>query len=307
MGLFDFFKPKQQNPVVIKKNTTIIKKNTVVIKKKKEEPKVEAKSETPNKVEVTVPQVAPVSVEPVKQTVSVENKNVPSVNRYENLIVCLDPGHASTTGGKKSPYTLNKVKPELDFYEYKFNREICKILAKKLSELNIEYFITTDEKRDGDIDVSLTTRASRAWAKIKASKKKGVFISVHANANGRGSAWDKAKGWSAYTTKGNNISDTFAEIFYDEAEKIFKPKELSIRVSKGDGDRDWEENFTVIFKTEQFSTVNGKPTVPAVLTENFFYTNIEDCKYLLSQEGMLDIAKVHLNAILAFANKIYKM
>ena len=47
--------------------------------------------------------------------------------------------------------------------------------------------------------------------------------------------------------------------------------------------------------------------MPAVLTENFFYTNVEDCKYLLSQEGMLDIAKVHLNAILAFANEIYKM
>jgi len=75
-------------------------------------------------------------------------------------------------------------------------------LEKLLNERGIEVFITTNEKYDGDIDVSLTTRATRAWNKIKASGKHAVFISVHANANGKGTAWDAAKGWSAYTTKG---------------------------------------------------------------------------------------------------------
>jgi N-acetylmuramoyl-L-alanine amidase len=44
---------------------------------------------------------------------------------------------------------------------------------------------------------------------------------------------------------------------------------------------------------EQFSTKNGKPTVPAVLTENFFYSNADDCKYLCSKKGKEDIVKLH--------------
>ena len=267
MGLFDIFKPKKQEPIVVHKTTTVVKKNTTVVKKNtpKEEPKKDNVAQ------------AVLQKEP----------------RFINLIVCLDPGHAISTPGKRSPYSACKVEPALDFYEYKFNREIVDMLAKKLSEQGIEVFITTDKNRDGDIDVSLTTRATRAWNKIKASGKKGIFVSVHANANGKGSAWDKAKGLSVYTTKGNNISDQLADCFYDEAEKLFDGKKLKIRTDKSDNDRDWEENFTVIFKMEQFSTKNGKPAVPSVLTENFFYSNVDDCKYLCSNKGKEDIVKLH--------------
>ena len=281
MGLFDIFKPKKQEPAVIHKTTTVVKKNTTVVKKNtlKEEPKKD------NGVQI-VPQKEP---------------------RFTNLIVCLDPGHAVSTPGKRSPYSACKAEPALDFYEYKFNREICDLLHDMLIKQGIDVFITTDENRDGDIDVSLTTRATRAWNKIKASGKKGIFISVHANANGKGSAWDKAKGWSAYTTKGQNISDQLADCFYDEAEKLFDRNKLKIRTDKSDNDRDWEENFTVIFKMEQFSTKNGKPTVPAVLTENFFYSNAGDCYYLCSDQGKEDIVKLHFQAILNFAEKVFKL
>ena len=281
MGLFDIFKKKEKDSVVVHKTTTIVKKNTVVVKKNtpKEEPKKD------NDVQ-TIQQKEP---------------------RFANLIVCLDPGHAISTPGKRSPYSACKVETCLDFYEYKFNREIVDMLAKKLNEQGIEVFITTDKKRDGDIDVRLTTRATRAWNAIKASGKKGIFISIHANANGKGSAWDKAKGWSTYTTKGQNISDQLADYFYDEAEKIFDGKKLKIRTDKSDNDRDWEENFTVIFKMEQFSTKNGKPTVPSVLTENFFYSNVDDCKYLCSDKGKEAIVKLHFQAILGFVENVFKL
>lgn len=280
MGLFDIFKKKEKEPVVVHK-TTVVKKNTTVVKKNtpKEETKKDNSAHT-----------------------AMENEP-----RFTNLIVCLDPGHAVSTPGKRSPYSACKVEPALDFYEYKFNREICDILHDMLIKEGIDVFITTDENRDGDIDVSLTTRATRAWNAIKASGKKGIFVSVHANANGKGSAWDKAKGWSTYTTKGNNISDQLADYFYDEAEKLFDGKKLKIRTNKSDNDRDWEENFTVIFKIEQFSTKNGKPTVPAVLTENFFYSNADDCKYLCSKKGKEDIVKLHFQAILSFTENVFKL
>lgn len=281
MGLFDIFKKKEKEPIVVHKTTTVIKKNTVVVKKRspKEEPKKG------------------------NETQAIQQKEP----RFANLIVCLDPGHAISTPGKRSPYSACKVEPALDFYEYKFNREIVDMLAKKLNEQGIEVFITTDKNRDGDIDVSLTTRATRAWNAIKASGKKGIFVSVHANANGKGSAWDKAKGWSTYTTKGQNISDQLADYFYDEAEKLFDGKKLKIRTDKSDNDRDWEENFTVIFKMEQFSTKNGKPTVPSVLTENFFYSNVDDCKYLCSDKGKEAIVKLHFQAILGFVENVFKL
>lgn len=281
MRLFDIFKKKEKEPVVIHKTTTVVKKNTVVVKKNSLKEESKKDDGTP-----VVPQKEP---------------------RFSNLIICLDPGHAVSTPGKRSPYSACKVEPALDFYEYKFNREICNLLHDMLIEQGIEVFITTDENKDSDIDISLTTRATRAWNKIKASGKKGIFVSVHANANGKGSAWDKAKGWSVYTTKGNNISDQLADYFYDEAEKMFDGKKLKIRTDKSDNDRDWEENFTVIFKMEQFSTKNGKPTVPAVLTENFFYSNIDDCKYLCSDKGKETIVKLHFQAILSFAEKVFKL
>ena len=49
-----------------------------------------------------------------------------------------------------------------------------------------------------------------------------------------------------------------ADYFYDEAEKLFDGKKLKIRTDKSDNDRDWEENFTVIFKIEQSSAKNRK-------------------------------------------------
>ena len=47
----------------------------------------------------------------------------------------------------------------------------------------------------------------------------------------------------------------------------------------------------------------------ATRTDNleFFYSNINDCKYLCSKQGIEDIVNIHLNAILAFAEKEYKM
>lgn len=214
---------------------------------------------------------------------------------YPKLAVCLDNGHAKSTPGKRSPYLISGQEPALSFYEYKFNREIVARLKSKLEELGISVCVCCPEV---DEDIKLTQRSKRAneykWAN---RDKTCVFLSIHADALGNGDQWNKARGWSAYTTKGQNISDIFAECLYDAAEKIFVPKGLKVRTDLVDGDRDFEENFTVI---------NGA-LMPAVLTENFFYTNPDDCAYLLSEEGMNDIVQVHLEGILKFAERQYGM
>jgi N-acetylmuramoyl-L-alanine amidase len=217
---------------------------------------------------------------------------------YNGLVVVLDPGHAITTPGKKSPYSLKKVSsPEIPFEEWEFNREIAYILKPMLREFGIDVFITTDAERDKDTDLGLSKRAGRANDYVKKSGKKGVYISIHSDADGMGDKWTKANGWSCFTTKGQNNSDKLADCLYDAAEEILKPLGKTIRTDKKDGDRDWESDFTVLVKAN----------MPAVLTENFFYTNIDDARFITSDEGKNAIVRVHLNGILKFADTFYKM
>ena len=224
---------------------------------------------------------------------------VPSVKKqYNGLVVVLDPGHAVSTSGKKSPYSLKKVSsPELPFEEWEFNREITYILKPMLKEYGIEVFVTTDAMRDENIDLGLSKRAARANEYVKKSGKKGIYISIHSDADGMGDNWTSANGWSCITTKGQNNSDKLADCLYDAAEEVLKPMGKNIRTDKKDGDRDWESDFTVLVKAN----------MPAVLTENFFFTNINDVKFITSDEGKNAIAKVHLKGILKFADTFYKM
>ena len=223
-----------------------------------------------------------------------DENHIYEAKQYPNLLVCIDNGHASTTAGKRSPYAAYKTKPELELYEYKFNRLVANRLKEKLEESGIEVYMVCPEV---DKDVSLTNRYTRANNAAAASRKKSVLVSIHANAYGDGKSWNAANGWCAYTTKGQNNSDKFAECLYEAAEEIFNPLGKKIRVDFSDGDKDWESNFTIILGSK----------MPAVLTENFFYTNIEDCSYLLSNKAIEDIAEVHYRGILKFVAKYYNM
>ena len=120
-----------------------------------------------------------------------------------------------------------------------------------------------------------------------------LFLSIHSNACGNGSEWNSAKGWSAYTTKGQNNSDKLAECLYEAADEILPKYGLTTRGDNSDGDRDYEENFTVIYCAN----------MPAVLTENLFFTNVKETEFLLSQEGKEAIAEIHLRGVMKYAEK----
>ena len=224
---------------------------------------------------------------------SFENTTNEEMTDYSNVMVHIDAGHASCTPGKRSPYAMHKILPELDFYEYKFNREVTDILAEKLTLAGFQVHIVTPEV---DTDIKLSTRAGRAnKKKLENPNLHHIFISIHANAHGNGSAWTSAHGWSAWTTKGQNNSDKLAECLYEAADEILPEYNISSRGDKSDGDRDYEENFTVIYVAN----------MPAVLTENCFYTNIKDTEFLMSNQGKEAIADIHLNGIKKFVDKYY--
>lgn len=229
------------------------------------------------------------------KTTIIETKNTKTMStNYSNVTVLLDAGHAKSTPGKRSPYAASKTKPELSLYEYDFNRKLQNVIAKKLKAVGIGVEIITPEE---DKDVALSTRAARANKIISENPgKHHLFISVHGNAAGNGTKWMNARGWSAYTTKGKTKSDDLAECLCNAAESILIPKGMKVREDLSDGDKDHEENFTVIYKTN----------CPAVLTENLFYDNVDDCKIMLSDEGKDLLAEVHLKGITDYINKFIK-
>ena len=77
-----------------------------------------------------------------------------------------------------------------------------------------------------------------------------------------------ANGWSCYTTPGKTGSDELAECFYVAFSRAFPERRM--RRDLTDGDSDYEENFYILAKTK----------CRAVLLENFFYDNREECAWL---------------------------
>jgi N-acetylmuramoyl-L-alanine amidase len=202
------------------------------------------------------------------------------VEYNQNMVMLLDNGHAKSTPGKRSPVWEDGYQ----FFEYEFNRDVVARIASKLDELGIKHEIITPEV---EVDIKLSERVKRVNAFCKKYGKSNCFlISVHANASGNGD-WMKARGWSAYTTKGATTSDKYATILYEEAERVLPRFDMKIRKDWSDGDPDYEENFTIINSTY----------CPAVLTENLFMDNKEDCAFLRSDWGREIIARIHVEAI----------
>ena len=206
------------------------------------------------------------------------------VDENMKYVVLLDNGHASSTPGKRSP----KLDDGTQFFEYEFTRDIVARLKLLLEEAGIRYEIITPEV---DKDIAISTRAARANEYCKKyGKENCLFISVHANAYGMGESWEKPEGWSIYTCKGETRSDEIAKFFYEEAEKIIVPSGYKMRDGSIDGNPgpDYEADFVVLKKT----------SCPAILTENMFYTNKKDVKWLMSEAGRDDITQIHFNGIL---------
>lgn len=199
------------------------------------------------------------------------------------MIVLLDNGHGGIingvyqTPGKRSPVWSDGTQ----LFEREFNRSIVNRIIEALTSLAIPYINIVPELKD----ISLRTRVNRANA---IQDENTVYVSVHSNAGG-------GNGFEVYTSRNQTKSDDIATIVGEEYQKEFPNRNL--RTDYSDGDLDKEENFQVIKKTK----------MPAVLTENFFMDNEEECKTLLmSRTGRDQIADFHVSALLRVKKEIFK-
>lgn len=195
------------------------------------------------------------------------------------MIVLIDNGHGIDTKGKRSP--------DGRFLEYLWNRQVADMVVARLLVLGVDVRRVVPETND----IALSTRVRRV---NKVCTQEGasrvILVSIHANAAGDGSRWMSAKGWSAYTSPGKTKGDTLAEFMYDAFERAFPDRK--IRKDMIDGDRDWEANFTVLTNTK----------CPAVLLENFFYDNREECAWLLEPVTKARIADAIASGIMYYAS-----
>ena len=108
------------------------------------------------------------------------------------------------------------------------------------------------------------------------------MISVHLNAAGNGQ-WMNARGWSVWTTRGQNNSDKLATICYNNAAKYLNGI-ATLRKDMSDGDPDWEAGFYII----------KGANCPAILTESLFQDNKQDVAILQTKEGFDAIVDLHV-------------
>lgn len=205
-----------------------------------------------------------------------QKKAIDTTTKYmSSYIVGLDSGHGKNVAGKRSPD--GKV------IEWEWAKDIKQRVMKEMESQKIAKCYDANPE---DTEPGLTVRATRMNDVYKKNGNKGIFISIHINASGMGQ-WMTARGWSIWTSVGKTESDNLAEYIWQEANKIFPTKGQKMRADKSDGDNDYESNFTVLVKT----------ACPAVLIENFFMDNKEDCAYLMSEQGKKDCTTVIVNGI----------
>ncbi len=198
------------------------------------------------------------------------------------MIVLLDNGHGGLINGEYQ--TPGKRSPVWDdgsqLFEGEFNRSIVARIVESLTSLTIPYVVIAPEVRD----VKLATRVKRA---NEIQDSSCFYLSIHSNAGG-------GNGAEFFTSPGETTSDKIATIFGEEYKKTFPQRKL--RADYSDRDLDKEASFKVLKETR----------MPAVLTENFFMDNEEECQeILMTKQGRDLIAEFHVNAILRAKSEIF--
>lgn len=207
-----------------------------------------------------------------------------NIGSYKTTFI-LDPGHGGlvngvyVTPGKRSP-----VFPDGSvLYEGVNNRKNVEAV-KKLAEsegLKVVDIVNSNK------DVSLVTRVKNA----NLYGTDAVYISFHSDAVGDGKTWEKAKGISVFTSIGQTKSDKFADIVFDKLKRAFPT--MTMRECRVDGDSDKEHNFYVLVKTR----------MPAILLELGFHTNLEEARFIQTEEFRNLMARAVVDSMITWENQ----
>lgn len=120
--------------------------------------------------------------------------------------ILIDNGHGRETPGKRSP--------DGRLLEYAQNRLLACGIVDGLTARGLDAALLVPEPTD--IPLPERCRRVNEWCR-QLGKDNVLLISIHCNAAGPGKDWTTARGWCAYTTRGNTRADALATALYDAA------------------------------------------------------------------------------------------
>ena len=194
------------------------------------------------------------------------------------MVILLDSAHGSNT--------LGKCSPDRSLLEWQWSREVVGLIESALNAKGIVTHRIVPESND----VPLSTRCQRV---NNFCKKYGtsncLLISPHINASGSDGKWHNARGFSAWVAKNASAkSKDCASMLQIKAESLGLKGNRCVPPCKY-----WSANFYILKNT----------ACPAVLTENLFQDNQEDCEFLKTKKGKELIADLHVDIIVEYINK----
>lgn len=200
--------------------------------------------------------------------------------------IIIDRGHGLldkqgnyVTPGKRATLPDGRV-----VFEGLENNKYAKAIAKAAKEAGFNVIftvLTTDFK-----DMSLVERVNKA--NKHPNKNSAIFLSLHNNA-----ANGKAFGTELFTSKGQTLSDIYAQHIIDRYRISFPNRR--IRTDKTDKDCDKESNFYVLART----------IMPSILFEFGFFDNPTDYDWLSNEKNIDLLAKCTIDGIVSANIDLY--
>ena len=190
----------------------------------------------------------------------------------------LDPGHGGiingtyqTRGKRSPPFPDGSI-----LYEGEFNRDITSRIKGLCDAEGIE----CEDIVNSEHDVPLASRVARANTR-HAADRRCRYLSIHANAWGDGKAFNAAHGASVYHYMTSKTGKDMATSLLNHV-----VLETGLRARGVKANMSWG-NFYVLRKT----------TMPAILSENGFMTNLEDATNLMKDDFRQKVAEAHFKFI----------
>lgn len=193
----------------------------------------------------------------------------------QRYLWCLDNGHGKLQAGKRSEVFDDGL---TQFLEYEFNRDVVERIMKRLDEIGVAYFdVVPDYQEVGSF---LKGRVSRANKKATALEK--IYLSIHANAGQTDkTGWGTASGIETWFHKNSRKGKKIASVFQRHLVKEMGWRNRHLKSSA----------ITDLY-------VLRETWMPAILTENGFFTHKLQAKELMKPEIRQKIADAHVAAIL---------
>lgn len=186
-------------------------------------------------------------------------------------LVCIDPGHAKNTPGKRSfDGTL---------LEYEFNRDVAKRLKYHLERHGVKTIYACDINTATDISLPYRCKTAN-------NAKADIYVSVHANAFDEPPTWNDANGWEIFICLGSVKGRKLAEAIQKESIPFLGLRDRGI-------------------KTDSLY-VTKHTNMPAVLIEHGFYTNKEECEKLKTSAFREKCAIADAKGVLAYFGITWK-